>query len=207
MKNLTLLVLFAVLSIHYGYSQLRKNITPTYPKDEAISILKDDYLTMYFRHPADTVATLDRFVETLNKIIPIGDGKREAIKAQSLAAVQQQTVFMDKPIGFLNPQTDKFPSISLQIDWFIMSSIRYENCIPLLAGNVNEVIKANFNDVDYTLIYKALFDERVEAHLAYVDLNRYFRQEAPEKAHGDGAPMETVFEIYFNKMFDHYDIR
>ena len=206
MKSLTLSLLLAVFSIHYGYSQLRKNITPTYPKDEAIAILKENYLVMYFRYPADTVATLDRFVKTLNRIVPIGDEKKEAIKAQALAAVQKQTVNEDMRLPF-NTKTEKYPSISWQIDWFNMSPIRYENYIPLLAGNVNEVIKANFNDADYGLIYKALSDERVEAQLAYIDLNRYFRREAPDKAHGDGAPMETVFEIYFNKMFDHYDIR
>ena len=206
MKNLILSVLLAVFSILCGYSQLRTiTTTPAYPKDEAIAILKDNYLTMYFQHPADTVATLDRFVETLNKIIPIGDGKIEAIKTQALAAVQKQTVIADDRAGFLNPQTEKFPSITWQIHSLPLTE--FDNYIPLLAGNVDAVIRANFNDEDYALIYKILSDERMKVRKAYFALGWYFRRESPDKAYNIEAPLGTGEEIYLGKMFDHYNIR
>ena len=208
MKNLTLTLLFAVFSIFCGHAQYIFVEDPDYSREEAISILKENYVFMYLRHPADTVATLDRFVETLNRIVPIGDGKREAIKAQALAAVQKQTIFGgDMRTERMNAQTEKLPSIDWQIQILVIGTPNLENYIPLLAGNVDAVIRANFNDADYAMIYKTLYDERNKARGAYRVLGDYFRSEAPEKIEGIGAARETYAEVRFNKIFDHYNIR
>ena len=164
---------------------------------------------MYLRHPTDTVATLDRFVETLNRIVPIGDGKREAIKAQALAAVQKQTIFGgDMRTERMNWQTEKLPSIDLQVQVFAYRVSDIENYIPLLGGNVDEVIKADFNDADYALIHKTLYDERMKTQGAYRVLGDYLRQDAPDKLDGiSKADMEAYWTVRFGAILDHYNIR
>lgn len=206
MKNLkVILASIGILMSVYGYSQT--NGSHLYPKDEAIAMLKENYLFMYFVNPADTVATLDRFIETIDKIVPVDREKKMSICEQAVVAVQGQTIKDQSERFSFNPKTEKFISVSFQIDRLPLTDSGLGEYIPLLGGNVNDVIRANFSDEEYTRIYKTLADERIEGTKAYYSLMRCFNYEAPEKAYGIEATLLTWNEVHIVLMFDHFKVR
>ncbi len=90
-------------------------------------MLKDSYHYMYFRNPTDSVANLNRFIATINRIVPLSPGKERIIREQAMAAVRQQTEKL--------PLSDQMFNLIYSID----------EHITLMGTNVIEVIRNNFD--------------------------------------------------------------
>jgi len=180
MKNL-IIILSAVfvISTHCGYS---------FTKQEASALLKNHYLFQYFRHPSDTTATLNRFVETVNKIVPISEQKKENLKALLLTAIRQDS---NKGTS-VNDQMMNLPLIDYSF-------------IPLMGANVNNVIKNNFSAEEYRMVFNTILNDRVTANDAYWDLQSIYRKEVREST---GMLFFTMLnpKYLYDLMFDAYGL-
>ena len=187
MKTLKI-ILFAAFafSLHAGYSQDRSPVN--YSTEECISIFRNNYLFTYFRNPADTVATLDCFIATVDRIVPIDNDKKERIKEQILSEVRQpDTRNLSDQIDFL---VGYFPTTAT-------------DQIPFMDINVNEIIRANFSVREYALIDKTIADERKNGRIALWSLYQRYKDLTGEEISG---PVETWFELLVDTMFDYFDI-
>ena len=186
MKNLiVILSAFFILSIHDGYAQdpFRFN------KQEASALLKNHYLFQYFRHPGDTTATLNRFVETVNKIVPISEQKKDSLKVLLLTAIRQDP----NRETSVNDQMHNLPLIDYSF-------------IPLMGANANNVIKNNFSWDEYRVIYNTILSDRIIAKDAYWDLKRIYKKEVYAKSDimftNDFLDPKYVYDL----MFDAYGL-
>lgn len=89
MKNLIGLFAVVMVIINCGFSQ--NSASPQFTKETAIATLRANYLFMYFKSTEDTTANINRFIDDVNKIVPVDNGKRNVLRTQILAAIRQAT--------------------------------------------------------------------------------------------------------------------
>ena len=187
MKNLiVILTATFVISAYCGYSQIGP---PLYTKQAAVALLKDHYLFQYFRHPGDTTANLNRFVETVNKIVPMSNEKKDSIKVLTLACIRQ----------------DPYKGTSVNAQMHNLPLIDY-SFIPLMGANVNDVIRNNFIWDEYRQIFNTILNDRVTAKDAYHELIRYYKGEVLDNTGmmfvNDYVDPKSVYDL----MFDAYGV-
>ena len=186
MKNLiVILSAFFIFSVHDGYAQdpFRFN------KQEASALLKEHYLFQYFRHPEDTTATLNRFVETVNKIVPISEQKKDSLKVLLLTAIRQDP----NRETSVNDQMTNLPLVDYSF-------------IPLMGANANNVIKNNFSWDEYRVIYNTILSDRVIAKDAYWSLTSIYKTMIREST---GMLFTNDFldpKYVYDRMFDAYGL-
>ncbi|MDR2894266.1 MAG: hypothetical protein LBU97_02250 [Alistipes sp.] len=190
MKTLKIfLTTLFVLTLHYSNAQEWK-VVPEFTKENCIALVRDNYLFQYFRNPTDTLANLDRFVETVNKIVPIGTEKKESLKEQLLISVNQQTDKLD-----VNSQIRN----TLSPTW---------GYVPLLGGRADDVLLANFTEAEYQLIFDVTSWEKWSASYASSELRIMQKKESPRpltRAAGERLPKDYQTRT-LNSMFDYFDI-
>ncbi len=202
MKTLkSLLLACCVLSFCIGYAQNEKsspliryakeNVYAVPTDEEAKSMLKDSYHYMYFRNPTDSVANLNRFIATINRIVPLSPGKERIIREQAMAAVRQQTEKL--------PLSDQMFNLIYSID----------EHITLMGTNVIEVIRNNFDEADFTLIYGTM--EREMRWAIYACSQLEMRQiQARQRSMGKTRASETLSgrsrKEALDSVFEEYNI-
>ena len=83
---LFLIVAFTILG-RCGFAQDYE--PPKFATDKAIAAIKANYLFMYFRCPEDTILTINRFIDNINKAVPVDKEKRDKIKELILSEIKQ----------------------------------------------------------------------------------------------------------------------
>jgi hypothetical protein len=152
-------------------------------------MVKESYHFAYFSNPADSVANIDRFIATINRIVPMGNEKSETIKNQALSAVRSSDILT------LN---DQFYNLAFNV----------EEHISLMGTNVIDVIRDNFDESEFAILYKAMDSERRWALHAYGVLLVLSKKESPELKGADkDVPNSKLYEHWLNQTFDYYNIR
>jgi hypothetical protein len=164
------------LSFLCGYSR-------SLSQEEAVLRVKNSYQYKYFRNPTDTLANLNNFIEEIDKIVPMNNQKKNALKKQVMVAVRQQT---DKK------------SLSEQIFYFHYTQ---DKIIYVIGTNVIDVIKNNFSEDEITRIHESMDKERFKAFYAYSELGVIYAQKYKKprtRPVGVPATREEVLEISRN---------
>jgi hypothetical protein len=156
MKKIILFVVF-VIGGYFGFAQ--NNDTPQFTKEEAIAIIKNNYLYMYCRYPEDTIANINRFIDNINEIIPINEEQSNKIKTLLLFEIRQ---------------TEKKIPVSHLIE---ESGWNLPNYIPIMGINANDIVKHSFNSSDYEKIYNKLWENNKNAKEAYHYLRKLRNEE------------------------------
>jgi hypothetical protein len=146
------------------YSQVPKT---SLSEEEAISFVKNNYQFKYFRNPTDTLTNLNNFIETVDKIVPMSNQKKNTLKEQAMATVRRQT--------------DRLP-LSEQVIYyrFIPGEIIY-----LMDTNVIDVVRNNFSEDEFARIYEAMHQDRLKASQGYYVLRilqKYKHNGVPQSA-------------------------
>jgi hypothetical protein len=191
-----ILLVCLVLSLVCGYSQ-----TPPLrlTKKEAISRIKESYHYKYFRNPTDTLANLNNFIETVNKIVPMSDQKKNMLKEQAMSAI--------------HAQIDKL-SLTYQMNDLVFTQAKH---IFLMGTNVIDIVHDNFSEEEFLRIYETMDQDRKWDIYAYGVLKAIRKREHKEVTSKDKAMMspeervERIKNLPSNKetldsVFDEFNI-
>lgn len=151
-------------------------------------MVKDSYHFMYFyfRNPADTVANLNRFIETVDRIVPLSDEKKEMIMEQALSEVRQQKEKL--------PLTDQMFNLTFSI----------EEHITLMGTNIIDVMRNNFNDEEFARLYNTMEREMRWAIFAQNVLDVNIHKGTTPKTRAGEAPKQID---RLNLVFDRFGIQ
>ena len=187
-KNVLFLFATVVIWICCGFGQSYES--HQFTKEEAITVIKESYLFMWFRYPKDTVANINRLVDNINKVVPVSNEKRGEVIASILFEIRQ---------------TEKILSVNDVLDsrgW--QQRVNLPNFIPIMGINANDIIKSSFSSSDYEKIYDRLVNDRIHARNAYGYLFQLYNEgKSPEaKIIVNGANPRGALDV----VFEHFNI-
>jgi|GEM_PF-3491098 len=159
-KLLFVAFLFSALSAGSAFSQ--NNEAPRFTKDEAIAVLRANYLFMYFKNPEDTTANIDRFIDNVDRIVPVDADKRVRLKTLILSV--------------LNNMGPREPTANAELSQ-LLDVEQNMNYILLMGIGIGDILKHNFTLAEYETIYNELISERHTAKIAYYNLSKLYKEE------------------------------
>ena len=177
-KSCFLLIVFVVTMISGGYAQN----TPKFDsKEEAITIVRNSEFINILRYlnDEDKSANVDRFINEVNKIVPVDSQKKEQLKTRLLFAVQ----------GKIEDLSD----FSL-IHWSRGNS-------PYIGSGIFAVLKDNFSASEYDILSKQLPENLTIAASAYLYLSDLYKT---LEGWVVGAP--TDMPHYIEWVYEYFDI-
>jgi hypothetical protein len=153
--------------------------------EEAISIIKANYLYMYFRYPEDTIANINKFIDNINEIVPVNKEKGDKIKELVLSKIKRT----EKPMS---------------VNHVLTSSRWYEwpDFILIMGINVDDILWACFDYSDYKNIYNKLNKNKMSTRDAYhylsilYDKIKYPGEVVVNNWANMKGPLDTVFKYY-----------
>ena len=205
-KTVLFLIVAFTIGEHCGFAQnySYEYIPPKFTKEEAIAAIKANYLFMYFRCPTDTILTINRFIDNINKAllvdlsgtifsassfidnknkaVPVNKEKREKIKELILSKIKQT-------------EQSKTVLDELNSRW-------YHSAISVMGINVKDIVENNFIFSDYSIISHILFRDVIHAENAYMYLRHlYFDKKLREGSiiFFNRSDPKLFFDLIFNE--------
>ena len=184
MKKFAILLVVFVVFAPCEFAQ--GSVAPPRTKEEAIARLRADYLLISFKNQADTTTNIGDFLACLNKIVPIGESKKEALGSCILTAIRQEK----KPMS-----ADHF------LWMFPFWKVEF---LPVMRANVHDIINIFFSLPDYEKILAGITQNIYTAHYAYIYLRDIYREEQAALHHRTFSNPYT--KSVLDEVFSHYGI-
>ena len=152
--------------------------------EEAIAIIKANYLYMYFGYPEDTIANISRFIDNINEIVPVSKKKENKIKKLILDKIKR------------GEKTVPISHVLSSGKWYDWSDF-----ILIMGINADDILLDCFDYSDYENICSKLETDKIFAKEAYDYLETlYKRIEHKWEVHN------MLKEYRLNSIFKYYGI-
>ena len=150
-----IILLASLLSLSFlSFGQIVVNPAHFDSTSEPVSLIRESYLFMSFKHPNDTTQNITLFLRDIGRIVSMNDAQKSTIRSQLQSALNQQ------------------PKKWVTADMLYWLPYLVDNDIPFMGINVNDIILANFAHTQYVDIFNALKAQRIRTNDAYVFLER-----------------------------------
>ena len=154
--------------------------------EEAIAIIKANYLYMYFGYPEDTIANISRFIDNINEIVPVSKKKENKIKKLILDKIKR------------GEKTVPISHVLSSGKWYDWSDF-----ILIMGINADDILWACFNYSDYKKICNKLSKDRINAREAYnylstlcIKINYPGKMIIRNLAYSPKSYLDDVFKYY-----------
>lgn len=158
-KKVILILAICLYSTIYGFN-IKKNTSDFSPEEkEAISILKENYLFMYFWKPSDETKCIDTFLDHIHNIVSMDNKKRAHLDSSIRYLLKDNSskrMRLNDVLGLLPMIKDEF--------------------IPLMGLNVYSVIKKKFTTLETNKIFHKVSEDRKSATKAYYFLSGNYKE-------------------------------
>jgi hypothetical protein len=160
-----------------------------FTKEEAISVIKTNYLFMYFGCPEDTVANINRLIDNINQVVPVDEGKGNEIKEGILSEMKRT----DRKKSAYDAFVDVEGALTL-------NTYNLPGFIPVMGINANDIIKNCFDASDYEKIHDRLMKDRIKGRNAFLHLRMLYNEgRRPEDLlMMNGADPKPCLDTVFN---------